>query len=397
LELGGDGETNNRVEANHYVDASGNRGLLRKALGIGVEAPTSLRNIAIYDYWQNADWGTRTGADGTHIHVMSIAWGWLWFIVMGKTRTSVGLVTSADHYKKSGLSTEELYLKAIESEPLISRLLEPAVRENRLRAESDWSYVAERLVGENWFLAGDSSGFADPILSAGLTLAMTGARKVAYSIGELIRGALDPLWVKSEYDRVQRGNIREHIRFADYWYSVNAKFTDLKEYCSEIAKDAGLSLDADEAFQWLGTGGFVGDAGGYESPNAATFRLSTVRSMIDSFGGRKSGWQLAKYTRLKLNLDGAAKETCATYYKGRIVPQESYRRGNSRLFLHGFYKKAYTVLLLEQSTPKVVDKMFRYFRSRGAASDELLHALIREVLEAMILGGWIEGSVESVV
>jgi len=371
------------------VDASGGRAILRKALAIDVEAPTSLRNIAIYDYWQNADWGTRHGADGTHIHIMSLDWGWLWFIAMGRTRTSVGLVTSAAYYKQSGLSTKDLYQKAIKEEPLISKLLEPATCENILMADSDWSYIAERLVGENWFLAGDSSGFADPILSAGLTLAMTGARKVAYTISELKNGSLDASWIKGEYERIQKGNIRDHIRFADYWYSVNAKFTDLKQYCAEIARDAGLNLNADEAFRWLGTGGFAGDAGGYETPSAATFRLSTVKSMVETIGGGSTGWQFFRHKRLRLNLEAAERLTCATYYKGRIVPQETLRRGSARLFLEGFHKQAYLALLTEQSTPAVVERMFRYFRKRSIVSDDTLKMLIFEVLEALYLSGWV--------
>ena len=379
------------IEADIYVDASGNRSIIRKALGIGIDAPTLLRNIAIYDYWRDADWGTRAGVDGTHIHVMSINWGWLWFIAMGSNRTSVGLVTSAAYYKDSGLTTEELYDKAISEEPLISKLLEPATREYKLKAESDWSYVADRIVGENWFLAGDSSGFADPILSAGLTLAMTGARKVAYTICELRKGRLDPKWLKSEYQRIQKSNIRDHIRFADYWYSVNAKFTDLKDYCSEIAKDAGLNLNADDAFRWLGTGGFTGDAGGFESPSAASFRISTVKSMLENFGGEKSDWQIRRYSKLHLNLEGATRESSAVYYKGAVEAQDSYRRGDCRLFLQGFQKTAYVVLAQEQDTDRVIGKMFKYLRAKSAASDAMLSSLILEVLEAMLVAGWIVG------
>jgi flavin-dependent dehydrogenase len=383
------GET--RVEADQYVDASGGRGILRKALEIPVDAPSSLRNIAIYDYWQDADWGTRAGIDGTFIHVMSIEWGWIWFISMGKTRTSVGLVTSADYYKKSGLTTEQLYLKAIECEPLISKLLEPAQREHRLKAESDWSYVAQRLVGENWILAGDSAGFADPILSAGVTLAMTGSRKVAYTLSEFRRGQLDPAWVKSEYDRIQRANIQDHIRFADYWYSANAKFTGLTDYCRQIARDAGINLEPDEAFRWLATGGFSSDAGGYMSPTSATFRLSTVKQMVGQFGGSPPNWRLKQNPKLRLNVDGAIRDVAATYLDGLIEPQEVFRRGDKRLFLQGFFKRAYVALLLEQSTDRVIEKMFKYFRPRLEVSDPLLLTYIVEVLEAMLYEGWIEG------
>src|SRR5579871_2972906 len=47
------GETH--VRAKYYVDASGNSGILRRAMGVEVESPTALRNIAVYDYWQNAE------------------------------------------------------------------------------------------------------------------------------------------------------------------------------------------------------------------------------------------------------------------------------------------------------------------------------------------------------
>jgi len=379
------------IQADHYVDASGGRGILRKALGVQVDAPTALRNIAIYDYWQDADWGQRAGVDGTYIHVMSIDWGWIWFISMGKTRTSVGLVTSAEYYKKSGLTTEELYLKAIECEPLISKLLKPARRENILKAESDWSYVADRLVGENWILSGDSAGFADPILSAGVTLTMTGARKVAYTLSELYRGELDAAWVKSEYERIQRSNIRDHIRFADYWYSANAKFTDLTEYCSEIAREAGISLVPDEAFRWLAVGGFSSDAGGYMSPTAATFQLSTVKNMVAQFGGSAPEWLLQRYKTLKLNVENATRDVAAAYLDGRVERLEVFRRGDKRLFLQGFFKRAYVVLLLEQNTDKVIEKIYKHFRPRLTISDPLLLTYIVEVLEAMLHDGWIDG------
>lgn len=390
LELGRSDLPDPFVKADWYVDASGNRAMLRKTLGIGVDAPTALRNIAIYDYWQDANWGTREGVDGTNIHVMSIRWGWIWFIAMGRTRTSVGLVTSADYYKKSGLSTEELYLKAISEEPVISKLLAPARREGNLKADSDWSYIADRLVGENWFLAGDSGGFADPILSAGLTLAMTGAQKVAYSIFEVSRGKLDAAWIKSEYDRIQRGNIRDHIRFADYWYSTNARFTDLTEYCAQIAGDAGLDLSPDEAFRWLGIGGFSNDAGDNESPTSGTFRLSTVKGLIGSFAGDSPDWKITKIDRIRLNLDGAVKETAASYRRGGIEPLECYRRGRSRLFLRGLNVLVINAMQSDENAARIFKRIYAGLKSRASGNEQMLQLTILEVMEAMLLGGWIE-------
>src|SRR5579871_3139699 len=100
----------------------------------------------------------------------------------------------------------------VRGEPTISKLVANATCENIIQATKDWSFVAHRLFGENWFLAGDAAGFADPILSAGLTLAQSGSRSLAYTILELDRGKVDAQWLKECYQATQSGRIRNHIR-----------------------------------------------------------------------------------------------------------------------------------------------------------------------------------------
>jgi len=377
------------VRAKHYVDASGVRGIIRKSFGVGIESPTNLRNIAVWDYWQNADWIDRQG-NGTYIRILSLDWGWLWFITIGETRTSVGLVTSADYYKQSGLSIESLYLKAIREEPNIGPLLANATRENAIQADKDWSYLASRLVGENWFLAGDSCGFADPILSAGITLAMSGARKVAYSIKELESGTLDPVWIRQEYDRTHRANIKSHIRFADYWYRSNKRFTELEEYCSEIAKDSGLTLDPKSAFQWIATGGFTDDYS--DQPTVGTYKLSTVKWIVGAFTGAKPELDFLRYRELRLNLEGATQIQTAVYREGRIKVKESYVRGETSLLIDAFYRHAFLALNAESETPKVIELMRKWIAAKlpSRNRDQALQIAL-EVLEAMHAQGWIKG------
>ena len=55
-----------------------------------------------------------SGVGGTYVYVMSIGYGWLWFIPLGPTRTSIGFITSAEHFKASGktpVTAEPLLLK----------------------------------------------------------------------------------------------------------------------------------------------------------------------------------------------------------------------------------------------------------------------------------------------
>ena len=148
--------------------------------------PSNLRNIAIWNYWTNAEWAVEIGVGGTRICKLwpkrSDGYG---SIPLGPERTSIGLVIPADYYKEKGQKTEEIYYEALKADGIVSRLTRNARPEPKVHTTRDWSFVADRLAGENWFLVGESAGFADPILSAGMSLSMSGARKIAYAILEI--------------------------------------------------------------------------------------------------------------------------------------------------------------------------------------------------------------------
>ena len=379
-------EGGERIEADHYVDASGGGGLLRRAMGVEVESPTSLRNIAIWDYWRNADWAETLGIGGTRVQVMSLGYGWIWFIPLGPDRTSVGLVVPAAHYKASGKRPEELYATALAEEPRIAALMQGATSEGALQTTNDWSFVADRLTGENWFLAGDACGFADPILAAGMTLAHASARDVAYTILELDRGAEDGEWLRKTYDETGRRRIGQHIRFADYWYSANAQFTDLKAFTAEIARDAGLDLDPDAAFQWLGTGGFANDH--FQGASIGTFSVAAVKQLSRILSDEETTWELAKVNELRLDLTGTTQKPFAVMEDGRIRRERAYERDGKRLPVIGPFRNAIAAVQQERELPKVI----RALRARTNGDTELLEAI--QALEAMLSEGWLKGRMD---
>ncbi len=378
------------LKAQYYVDASGGSSIVRTTMDVPVHSPTSLRNIAIWDYWQNAEWAESVGVGGTFVQVMSIGWGWLWFIPLSATRTSLGLITSAEYYKNSGKTTEQLYQQAIEEEPRIRALVQNATRENQLQATKDWSYIADRLYGENWFLAGDACGFADPILAAGMSLAHMGARRVAFSILELLRGEVAPNWIKDQYQRIHRKNIGNHIRFADYWYSANAKFTDLKEYCSQIAKDAGLTLDADAAFQWLGTGGFADEISGV--PFAGSYRIATIKQFTGRFSGQETKWSILDNNIFELDTEGSHEETLAVYENGKVVLVPCLVKGEKVLPIYLVYGIVYKSLLREKEIQCLVERFMYQARLDKMPPSPELAQFCTEALEALVAGGWVRAS-----
>jgi flavin-dependent dehydrogenase len=378
------------IEARYYVDATGASALLRRALNIDVYAPTKLRNVAFYDYWQDAEWAETIGSGGTRVQIMSIGWGWLWFIPITHTRTSIGLVTHSEFYKNSGKKPEELYLEAIAQEPRISKLVAKATREEKLKSTKDWSYVADSVVGENWFLVGDACGFADPILSAGLTLAHVSGKKAAYSILELERGELEPEWVRSEYNTRHRMNITQHHRFAEFWYSGNKCFTHLKDYCSEIATDAGIALGPEAAFQWMAQGGFT--AGNLPDIRSTGWGVAGMTAITGRVRGAKDTWQVGQNNIFKLDLEGATKETVALYDKGKITPISSYKRGDKLLPLSVMNEMVVSALMRETEAVCLHERFIAYFkgvtRMQNIPPNMMLFAL--EALEALVIDGWVK-------
>jgi flavin-dependent dehydrogenase len=377
------------VQAKWYIDASGHSGLLRRSLGVTTDCPTSLRNIAIWDYWQNAEWMESVGVGGTRIVVASLGYGWLWFIPLGPTRTSIGLVVPAAYYISSGLRPESLYEKAISDEPLVEKLTTRATRENKLSSTRDWSFVADRMTGPNWFLVGESAGFADPILSAGLSLAHIGARDVAYAILATMRGDYEQQWLTNWYEEKTRKAISQHIRFADFWYSSNGCFTDLIDYTAEIAHDAGLSLLPDEAWQWLGTGGFVdhntvgAGFGGYS--------LRLAKQISGSFLGTGPRYLAGGKNHFQLNLEGAEKDWGAGLANGRLTRHRAFRRGTKILPSVRLFRLIMEVTREGASASDIWTALMEKARS-SRMDPQTTSRLVNDafdVIEAMIADGWL--------
>ncbi len=381
------------VKAKHYVDASGHVGVLRRAMGVEVTEPTSLKNIAIWQYWRRNDWKKLDGVGigGIRVRIFSLGSGWIWFIPLAPDRASVGFVTHAEHYKKSGLTPAQLYDKAIAEEPHCAEYLKGAERDSEIWTTKDWSFLSTKMTGENWMLVGESAGFADPILAGGMTLAMVGAKEAGYILAALLRGEHDASWLKDWYDESQKRRISQHIKFADYWYSANAHFSELKEFTSQIASEAGLDLSPDQAFQWLGTGGFVSDD--LAAPVVGTYRLGAVKSAMQIMTGLPAEWEVNKQNVFVLNLEGAKPVHVPFCRDGKIERVKCYQRGGNLLPVTGVYGVVFRILCRESHAFAIMKEMRSAVAQMPGVTDpnNALSNLL-EALEGMVAEGWVRGS-----
>lgn len=384
---------NSVIRARYYVDASGHAGIIRQAMEVKTHCPTQLKNIAIWDYWENGDWAVDVGVGGTRIQIISIGFGWIWFIPLGRTRTSIGLVCPAEYFKNSGKTPAELYAEAVQSEPTLKRLIAQATPSNSINITKDWSFISERTAGENWFLVGESAGFADPILSAGLTLTHIGGKEVAYTLLALLRGEHEPHWLKKYYDLNQRRRVRQHIRFADFFYAANGQFTKLREHCKEIAEEAGLELTPDAAWRWLSQGGFTNEVIG--QPAIAGFDLDSARQVARMLTEEDVSWRASDFNVFSLNLDGAEEEFVPAYLDGKILPTNCYFRGNYRLPETGMYGLLIHVLRYASDIETIFKDLIGLIRSKFPASQaRVAFRQAIQVLEIMVTEGWVNASLD---
>ena len=382
-------DSGERVEARHYLDASGHSGVLRRAMGIAAEPATGLQNIAIWDYWRNAEWAETIGAGGTRVQVISVGYGWIWFIPLGPDRTSVGLIVPAEYYRAQGVRPEDLYVRALGEDARLAGLIANATREGKLETTKDWSFLAERHSGENWMLVGEASGFADPILAAGMTIAHFSAREAAFTILEADRGGDRP-WLRRVYDERQRTRITSHIRFADYWYSANAQFSDLQDYTAKIAREGGLDLAPDKAWAWLAQGGFIDEDGG---AGAGSFALPLLKDLVPYLGDLETPSPVYSNNVFELDLVGASFDPRPLYAEGRVRRGDGYVRDGRRLPLDYPFEFWVDALQRRPNILQLNAALLGYLqtvpdeRERAARYVELMPAL-----DALIQDGWVRAS-----
>jgi flavin-dependent dehydrogenase len=384
-----------RIKAKYYVDASGNAAVLRRQLGIPVDAPSLLKNIAFWDYWSSPGLNTQLLENNTiRVIIRSVGFGWIWYIALSEDRTSVGLVCNAEYYKNSGLTGQELYHQAIQNAETVSELLRSATPSGKLSGVSDWSYVAQQTYGDNWFLVGESLGFADPILAAGLTLTHTGAQHLAFTILDLIRGQKNRQWLVDQYHTIQTRRIRQHIKFAEYWYSANGLFTDILENCSAIAAQSGLKFQPQEAFRWLSHGGVEDIPGQFAIGGLGLTGIKSVQKRFAHTDTSEVSYLIHGMNTFDLTIQGASRESMAYPHAGEIHEIPVLVRDGFRLPLTGTYALAFKAL--EES--RYIDQIIAFLQQHLLTSkipQQDRNAILSnslQCLESMVAQGWVRAS-----
>jgi flavin-dependent dehydrogenase len=193
-----------RISFDTLVDASGRAGLMATRNLRNRRYHEAFMNIALWGYWEGAK-RLAVGPVGA-IATCAIPGGWIWAIPLHDNTLSVGVVLHKLTFKelRKYFTLEDLYRNSIASSRVVANLVEGSQLRLPIRAESDYSYTAERFSGPGYYLAGDAACFLDPLLSTGVHFATFSGLVAAASISSTLRCEVDEAEAVRFYDSSYR-------------------------------------------------------------------------------------------------------------------------------------------------------------------------------------------------
>ncbi len=233
-------DTVHTIEFDFLVDATGRDGLLAKYFGMRRQHK-AFHNVAVWSYWKGAHLHPDSPEGAINV-VSTEEGGWFWNIPLSDGRNSVGYVVPtrlAAEKLRGTESRQSYYLDSIQANKRMLTMLEGAERIADVKAEQDYSYVADRFCGPGYALVGDAACFLDPLLSTGVHLATYSGLVSAAAIATMLRGEMSETEALAYYEYTyRRGYTRflslvsrmyEHYIGSDEYFEHAHRLTDVHE------------------------------------------------------------------------------------------------------------------------------------------------------------------------
>jgi FAD-dependent halogenase len=213
------------IHATFVVDASGNRSRIHQ--GVRGERIYSdfFRNIALFGYFEG---GKRLPApDSGNILCAAFDEGWIWYIPLSDTLTSVGAVISREHAARLRGDQEQALLGFVDRCEIVRGFLADATRVTEgtygeIRTRKDYSYTNSTFHRPGMVLVGDAACFIDPVFSTGVHLATYAGLLAARSINSVLAGDLAEDRVFEEFEGRYRREYRVFHEFLSAFYDMQS-------------------------------------------------------------------------------------------------------------------------------------------------------------------------------
>ncbi len=169
-----------KLQARWVVDASGRDAFLGRQLGLEKTDLGLPKKFATFAHFHHVK--RNASPDEGHITIVRLGFGWFWMIPLDAEKTSVGLVQTLDHFKRTGLTPDACFEHVVNITPELQDRMGAAKRVNEYAFAGDYTYRHLQNAGERWLLVGDAAGFIDPIFSSGVMLSINSGHLAAQQI-----------------------------------------------------------------------------------------------------------------------------------------------------------------------------------------------------------------------
>ncbi|GGM06081.1 tryptophan 7-halogenase [Dactylosporangium sucinum] len=235
------------VRAAFVVDASGNRSRVHQHVGGERVYSEFFRNIALFGYFEG---GKRLPApDSGNILCAAFDEGWIWYIPLSDTLTSVGAVISREHAARLQGDQEQALLGFVDRCAIVKDFLSDATRVTEgvygeLRTRKDYSYTNSTFHRPGMALVGDAACFIDPVFSTGVHLATYAGLLAARSINSVLAGDVAEERAFGEFEGRYRREYRVFYEFLSAFYDMQSNEESYFWKARKVTNFATTDLEA---------------------------------------------------------------------------------------------------------------------------------------------------------
>lgn len=179
------------ITAGFVVDATGPRGFLHRALGLGErELPGMPATAALYSHFSGVRRLDETGGvvldseppypvdDAAVHHVFNGGWVWVLHFCNGVTSAGIAATDAlAEEFRFA--EGEVAWKRVLQSLPVLREQFQDAQAVQSFRHIPRLGFRSAKIAGKNWALLPSAAGFVDPLLSTGFPLTLLGVSRLA--------------------------------------------------------------------------------------------------------------------------------------------------------------------------------------------------------------------------
>lgn len=240
------------------IDASGQNAVLPRSMNVRQKLE-DWNFQARYTYYKDVDFSEaiKAGFYKEGANILSYEDGWVWIAYLGRGLTSVGVVSQNwdkdnDNYFTKIANLPEYKLFGFDKAEVVDCYGNPCSQKN-FYAHHNYRYRSTKLRGTNWVCAGDAAMFLDPLLSQGVTLAMSFGAQAGRMAAHILNGEWDAVEASRKYEDMYISELEVLNKVVSLWYNKDFNFDEYwVDTAQKVNKLFGRNIGDDvEAFRWV--------------------------------------------------------------------------------------------------------------------------------------------------